>query len=110
VYSEEYSLEKSDGSDILRIITYTLCQVPFSHSGIIVLSCRHVYHSFCAWVLFVHGRKCITNGCQSLSHAKWHRSFGWREPGLEMLQRALMLGCAEERRKILLLSSLTKFF
>jgi hypothetical protein len=49
----------------------------------------------------VHGEKCVAKGCQSLTHPEWHRNFEWGEPGSEMLERASMLGCAEERRKIL---------
>jgi hypothetical protein len=103
VYSDEQTIKKCHGSDTLRITSCALCQVPFLYSDIIVSSCRHVYHLFCASVIFVHGGKCIAKGCQSLSHLEWHRSFGWKEPSSEMLQRASMLGCAEERRKILLL-------
>jgi hypothetical protein len=101
VYSDEQSIGKYRESDTLLITNCTLCQVPFLYSDIIVSSCRYLYHPFCASVIFVHGGKCIAKGCQSLTHPEWHRSFGWGEPGLEMLQRALMLGCAEERRKVL---------
>jgi hypothetical protein len=101
VYSEEKGAGISDRSGLLEISTCSLCQFPFPNSDIIVSSCRHLYHPYCASVVFVHGGKCIAKGCQNLPHPEWHKSFGWGEPSAEMLQMAEMLGCAEEQRKTL---------
>lgn len=101
VYSEEKGSGSLDGSGFLEISTCSLCQFPFPNNDIIVSSCRHLYHPYCASVVFVHGGTCISKRCQNLAHPEWHKSFGWGEPSSEMLQRAEMLGCAEEQRKIL---------
>jgi len=38
-------------------------------------------------------------GCKAMVHPEWHRSFGWGEPSPNLVERALMLGIAEERKK-----------
>lgn len=78
-----------------------LCSFPFPHCDIVISSCRHMYHPFCASVLFSNSQTCVARGCKSLSHPEWHRSFGWGEPSPDLVQRALMLGLVEERKKIL---------
>lgn len=94
-------MDYSDETMFIRVTVCSLCSFPFPQSDIIVSSCRHLYHPFCASVLFVNSSKCTAMGCKSLSHPEWHRSFGWGEPSPDLVQRALMLGLAEERKKIL---------
>ena len=43
----------------------------------------------------------MAEGCQDFSHLEWHQSFGWGEPNAELSERELMLGLAEERRRIM---------
>lgn len=101
---EENPLELTSFSaetSFLGITVCSLCSFPFPHNDIIVSSCRHLYHPFCASVVFSNTNKCMAVGCKAMSHPEWHRSFGWGEPGPELVERALMLGLAEERKKIL---------
>lgn len=101
VYAEEKAFENSDDSLVLLVSSCCLCQFPFPTNDIIVSSCRHLYHPFCASVVFGSGGVCTAKGCQSESHPEWHRSFGWSEPSAEMVQKTSMLGCMEEQRKLL---------
>ena len=100
VYGEEKGAENLDDSLVLLISTCSLCQFPFPTNDIIVSSCRHLYHPFCASVVFGSGGICTTKGCKSESHPEWHRSFGWSEPSAGMVQKASMLGCMEEHFKL----------
>jgi hypothetical protein len=43
----------------------------------------------------------VAIGYGELSHLDWYRSFGWGEPPAELLDRALMLGLAEARRRLM---------
>jgi hypothetical protein len=95
------SCDFSDESKFIRITTCSLCSFPFPQNDIVVSSCKHLYHPFCASVVFVRNCKCMAIGCGELSHPEWHRSFGWGEPTTELSERALMLGLAEERRRIM---------
>ena len=101
---EENALEMTSSSAeicVLDITVCSLCSFPFPHNDIVVSSCRHLYHPFCASVVFSNTNKCTAVGCKAMSHPEWHRNFGWGEPGPELVERALMLGLAEERKKIL---------
>ena len=88
-------------SSVIWVTVCCLCSFPFPHSDIVISSCRHLYHPFCASVLFSNNKACVAMDCKSFSHPEWHRSFGWGEPSADLVQRALMLGLAEERKKIL---------
>ena len=105
VYSPEDpplpSRDFGDDSKFLRITTCSLCSFPFPQNDIEVSSCKHLYHPFCASVVFSRNSKCMAEGCQDFSHPEWHRSFGWGEPDAELSERELTLGLAEERRRIM---------
>ena len=105
VYSPKDPLSPScdfwDESKFLRITACTLCSFPFPQNDIVVSSGKHLYHSFCASVVFSRNCKCMAKGCQDLSHLEWHQSFGWGEPDAELSERELTLGLAEERRRIM---------
>jgi hypothetical protein len=95
------SSDLGDESNFIRITACNLCSFPFPQNDIVVSSCKHLYHPFCASILFVKNCKCVAIGCGELSHPDWHRSFGWGEPPAELLDKALMLGLAEERRRLM---------
>ena len=63
MYSNEQSVGKCRESDTLLITNCSFYQILFPYSDIIASSCRHLYHPFCALVIFVHGEKCIAKGC-----------------------------------------------
>lgn len=91
----------TDESQFIKITTCCLCDFPFPQNDIVVSSCKHLYHPYCASVLYVRSCKCVAVGCGELSHPEWHRSFGWGEPSPELLEREMVLGSAEERRRLL---------
>ena len=105
VYSPEDpplpSCDFGDDSKFFRITACSLCSFPFPHNDIVVSSCKHLYHPFCASVVFSRNSKCMAEGCQDFSHPEWHRSFGWREPDAKLSERESTLGLAEERRRIM---------
>lgn len=55
-----------------------LCGFSFPHSDIIVSNCRHVYHPWCALVVFSKGPNCCAIGCNHAQPIQWMMSFGWR--------------------------------
>lgn len=59
VYLEDSGSVFSDESNFLKITVCSLCLFPFPQSDIVVSSCTHLYHPFCASVVFVNGNKCL---------------------------------------------------
>ena len=104
VYSQEFStprLQIRDDCGSIVIGVCCLCLFPFPQNDIVVSTCRHLYHPFCASVVFVNSSKCVAKGCGEVPHSEWYNSFGWGEPPADMLDQASMLGIAEERSRIL---------
>ena len=63
VYSEEMGTHNFDDSSFLQVSTCSMCQFSFPNYNIIVSCCRHLYHPFCALVVFARGGACIAKGC-----------------------------------------------
>ncbi len=55
-----------------------LCGFPFPHCEIVVSSCRHVYHPWCALAVFSKASECCAVGCKQVQPIQWIMSFGWR--------------------------------
>lgn len=91
----------SNEASLIRITACCLCSFPFPQNDMVVTSCRHLYHPFCASVVFVRSCKCVATGCGEMCHPDWHRSFGWGEPPADLVEKARMLGLAEERRRLM---------
>ena len=66
------SRDFEDESKFLRIIACSLCSFPFPQNDIVVSSYKHLYHPFCASVVFSRNSKYMAEGCQDFSHPKWH--------------------------------------
>lgn len=66
----------------------TLCSFSFPNHDIIVAPCMHVYHPWCAFVVFGKGNKCVQKRCQAAVHPSWHQSFGWGNPLEDMVKEA----------------------
>jgi hypothetical protein len=64
-----------DDSKIIIITPCCLCSFPFPQNDIILSSCRHLYHPFCASILFVNNSKYLSKYCGEFCHPDWHRSF-----------------------------------
>lgn len=77
----------------IAVTVCTLCAFPFPNHDIIVASCKHLYHPWCAMVVFGKGRStsCVQRSCMGLVHPSWHQSFGWGIPAEELQQRAVQL-------------------
>jgi hypothetical protein len=104
VYSQDVSTSPLGFIDDCRSIAIgvcCLCLFPFPQNDIVVSSCRHLYHPFCASVVFANSCKCLAKGCGEVPHPEWYNSFGWGEADAEMRDRSSMLGIAEERSRIL---------
>ena len=94
-------------ADFLKITTCVLCKCSFPHSDIIVTSCRHLYHPWCAAIHFRHHSTCIDGTCGARLSPEWCLSFGFREFDQEMNEQALAEGCEEARLQLLNLRSQT---
>ena len=96
--------DESPERRFLKITKCALCDFRFPKSDIVIASCQHMYHSFCAKVTYVNGYKCAAPNCSDkLVDLGWHCSFGWR--GLRSLVvedvAARMMLCNEEVARLL---------
>lgn len=88
----------------LKITKCALCGFRFPLSDIVIASCKHMYHPFCAKVTYESGYKCAASNCSDkLVDPDWHRSFGWGGPGSMVDQEfaSLMTECDEEVARLL---------
>lgn len=75
----------------VAVTTCTLCSSGFPNFDIIVAPCMHVYHPWCAFVVFGRGDRCALKMCQAAVHPSWHQSFGWGNPSEELLKEAAQI-------------------
>ena len=73
------------------------CLLGFSFNDVIVCSCRHLYHLFCALMHFTTTNACAKVDCSKIILPKWAKSFDFREFDAEMLEKEVMEGCKDAR-------------
>ena len=99
-FGEDHSPERR----FLKITKCALCGFNFPKSDIVIASCKHMYHPFCAKVTYESGFKCAAANCSDkLVDPDWHRSFGWGGPGSVVDEdvAAQMSMCDEEVARLL---------
>lgn len=72
----------------VAVTTCSLCSFAFPNHDIVVAPCMHVYHPWCALVVFGKGNRCVLKRCQAIVHPSWHQSFGWGNPSEDMVKEA----------------------
>ncbi|KAG0619907.1 hypothetical protein M758_4G174300 [Ceratodon purpureus] len=96
--------DESPERRFLKITMCALCGFNFPKSDIIIASCKHMYHPFCAKVTYENGYKCAAANCSDkLVDPDWHRSFGWGGPGTLVVEdvAAQITMCDEEVARLL---------
>jgi hypothetical protein len=83
--------------DYLKLTPSVLCKCSFSHSDIVLTSCRHLYHPWCAAIHFRSQSTYIEGTCGARMSLEWFMSFGFGEFDQEMIEQALAEGCVEAR-------------
>ena len=73
------------------------CLLGFTFNDVIVCSCRHLYHPFCALMHFRATNACAKVDCSKIISPEWAKSFGFREFDAEMLENEVMEGCEDAR-------------
>lgn len=74
-----YSTVKAyNGGSTIDIGNCSLCGFCFPHSEFLSTSCRHLYHPWCAMVVFTQGTECCVHDCHQVQPIQWIMSFGWR--------------------------------
>ena len=104
VYSEssDAAVVGSQGAPAaVEITACCLCLFPFPCNDVVISCCRHLYHPFCASVVFVNCQACVAKGCGAIPHPDWYNSFGWGHPSPEMRDRGRQLGVVQERSRVL---------
>lgn len=88
-------------TDLLKVSDCEYCRCGFLHNDIVVASCRHLYHPWCAIVHFGSSARCFNATCNSLMSPDWFKSFGFREFDKEMEDQAVAEGCEDARLQAL---------
>ncbi|KAG0595091.1 hypothetical protein M758_UG138600 [Ceratodon purpureus] len=86
--------------DFVKITTCVLCDSKFSYGDIVVCSCRHVYHPWCAFSWFSKSVKCVEKSCFEV-HPDWWKSFGLGELLTRLEEKAQELDCEGARNVVL---------
>lgn len=74
-----YSIvEVCNGRSSIDIGNCSLCGYGFPRSEFLSTSCRHLYHPWCATVVFTQGTVCCVPDCLQVQPIQWIMSFGWR--------------------------------
>jgi hypothetical protein len=68
----------------LKISDCTLCGYGFPFFDIVIASCHHLYHRWCAAIAFQNSSRCRDPECRTLIHPDWYKSFGFGEPDSEL--------------------------
>lgn len=79
IVSEQGKLTISnvDHTKYIAITVCSLCQFPFPNYNIVVASCLHLYHPWCALATFGKGGGCVQFKCFYGCDWAWLQIFGW---------------------------------
>lgn len=86
---------------IVAVRNCTLCSFPFPNHDIIVAPCMHVYHPWCAFVVFGKGSRCVLRSCQAAVHPSWHQSFGWGNLSEDIVKEARKINMDGEMKLLM---------
>ena len=78
------------------------CFIGFAFNDIILSSCRHSYHPFCALLHFRASNSCAKPSCKKLVSPEWKKSFGFSKFDKVMLDTELSKGCEDARLQYLM--------
>lgn len=71
----------------VQVMVFVVCNGPLPLGDIIVYNCWHLYHPWCATILFKSASSCKEEQCMGI-HPKWLKSFGFASPIVELEEKA----------------------
>jgi hypothetical protein len=77
--------EPAPESRSIVVTVCSLCAAEFPDWDVIVASCQHLYHPWCALIVFGKANKCVHEDCPGSVNSNWCKSFGWAPPAEETL-------------------------
>jgi hypothetical protein len=81
----------------VKIWDCTVCDQPFPNFDIILASCRHTYHPWCALQHFRKSTVCADFSYKSQMPLQWLESFGFCEPNLTVFDEHVVREIEENR-------------
>lgn len=97
-HSDDAELAREEEGQTVHFKDCQLCFFAFPNLDIVITSCGHAYHPYCAAVVFANARPCMAFGCNALPHPNWFSSFGWGQPSAQLVEIAEDLGLKEKRQ------------
>jgi hypothetical protein len=88
-------------SDLLQITHCVFCRCGFLYNDVVVASCRHLYHPWCAMVHFKLHTQCFDSSCNVLMGPEWYKSFGFSKFDKNMEEQVKLEGCEDARLQAL---------
>ncbi len=82
----------------LNVMVCVICNCPFPLFDIIVCSCQHLYHPWCATIWFKTTNSCRNEECISVLHLEWLKNFGFASPTAELEEKVVDMDCEMVRR------------
>jgi hypothetical protein len=80
-------------SEALSVTTCKFCACPFPFHNIIIYSCCHLYHPWCANIWFKKKMCCKNPLCEGLVHLDWHMNFGFIEFDIQLEEKYVDMYC-----------------
>lgn len=93
--------------DPILVTPCALCLSPFPLKDVIVCTCGHLYHPWCAGVWFKVSSTCADSSCSEMVHPNWFRSFGFGH--LHGPLQCLVQSMELDKQQQVLLADLTSF-
>jgi hypothetical protein len=90
-----------DNGFAVKITVCVKCHSGLCFSDIILSSCRHVYHPWCACVYFRNSNTCAYDLCKSMAGPEWAKSFGFKEFDADMTAAEVSEGSNEAMKLVL---------
>ena len=81
-YGTHSQTETCNSLNHMMVTNCAVCLKPFPIQDIIVGSCRHLYHPWCALSHFRVNQTCAAVDCPAVMSAAWQKSFGFNEVDL----------------------------
>lgn len=86
--------------DAISLTPCALCLSGFPLKNIIVCTCGHLYHPWCAGIWFRNASSCANASCGITVHPSWFKSFGFGMLHSTLRQLVQSLGLEEEEKRL----------
>ena len=97
----QFDFQKPSDFEAISMRPCALCMSGFPLNNIIVCTCGHLYHPWCAGIWFRVASTCADASCGTTVHLAWFSSFGFGQLHAPLLQLVQSLKLEEEQERLM---------